>query len=45
MSQANGLLGMWVQCVLKYLFIRKHVQHGTQRKANVELGAAVATYL
>ena len=42
-SQANVLPGMWVQCVLKCLFIRKHVQHGTQRKVNVDLGMAVAT--
>ena len=38
MSQANVLPGMWVQCVLKSLFIRKYVQRGTQRKANVDLG-------
>ena len=25
--------------------IKKHAQHGTQRKANVDMGTAVATYL
>ena len=44
MSQANVLPGMWVQYVLKYLFIGKHVQHGSQRKADVDLGTSVATY-